>query len=217
MCAFKLSALFVGALLLSGCAAPIERWIVNTRIHQGDFALARGEGRDAELAYRLALRVAPNDERARAGFVQAAAELARQQFSKGNFDDALLTVDNGLAVNSQSAALAALKQTIDQAKLKQEIVVSNYPTFRVAGTEIQHAYKQLDAANALILRDLRRFGYTFDADNLTAAIKRSYELEIEVARDTNRLVTYRQLVSSGVPVLPSQSTTFGTASLLPLP
>ena len=45
--------------LLTGCAGSIERWIVNTRVHQGDVALERGNARDAELAYRLALRVDP--------------------------------------------------------------------------------------------------------------------------------------------------------------
>jgi hypothetical protein len=120
-------------------------------------------------------------------------------------------------VDPQSAPLAAAKATIDQAKLKREIVVSNYPTYRATGLEITHAYQQLDATNALLRRDLRRFAYTFDSDDLTSAIKRSYELELEVAKDTNRLIVYRQLVSSGAPEVPSESTTFGAASLLPLP
>jgi tetratricopeptide (TPR) repeat protein len=213
----KVSAIVCSAFLLAGCAGSIERWIVDTRVHQGDVALARGEARDAALAYRLALRVDPSDTQARTGFVQAAAELARREFSKGSFEDALATVDGGLAVDPQSATLAALKQTIDQAKLKREIVVSNYPTFRAGGVELQRAYQQLNATNALLLRDLKRFGYTFDAEDLTSAIKRSYELQLDVAKNTNRLILYRQLVSSGVPELPSQSTTFGAASLLPLP
>ncbi|MFZ0682735.1 MAG: tetratricopeptide repeat protein [Candidatus Cybelea sp.] len=214
---FRAVAALCGALVLGGCAGSIERWIVNTRVHQGDAALQQGSVRDAALSYRLALRVNPNDARARAGFVEAAAELARLELSKGDFDDALATVDGGLAVDPQSAPLAAAKATIDQAKLKREIVVSNYPTYRATGLEITRAYQQLDATNALLRRDLRRFAYTFDADDLTSAIKRSYELELEVAKDTNRLIVYRQLVSSGVPEVPSQSTTFGAASLLPLP
>jgi tetratricopeptide (TPR) repeat protein len=217
MFAFRFVAAFGGALILSGCAASIERWIVNTRVHQGDIGLQRGDVRDAELAYRLALRVDPSDPRARTGFVEAAAELARREFSKGSFDDALETVDGGLRVDPQSATLAALRGTIDQAKLKREIVVSNYPTYRTTGAEIQRAYQQLDSANALLLHDLRRFGYTFNTDDLTSAIKRSYELQLEVSKNTNRLILYRQLVSSGLPEVPSQSTSFGAASLLPLP
>ena len=57
------------------------------------------------------------------GFVEAAAELARIEYTKGSFDDALATVNGGLAVDPQSAALAALKATIEQAKLKREIVL----------------------------------------------------------------------------------------------
>jgi hypothetical protein len=179
--------------------------------------LDHGEARDAALAYRLALRVDPQDSAAQSGYVRAAAALAREEFAEGNFDDALATVDAGLAVGPQSAPLAALKATIESAKLKREIVVSNYPTYRTTGVELQHAYQQLDTANALLLRDLRRFVYTFDTDDLTSAIKRSYELQLEIAKNTNRLILYRQLVSSGVPEAPSQATTFGAASLLPLP
>jgi tetratricopeptide (TPR) repeat protein len=214
---FRAVAALCGVFALGGCAGSIERWIVNARVHQGDVALLQGSVRDAATSYRLALRVDPTDARARAGFVEAAADLARLEFSKGSFDDALATVDGGLAVDPQSASLAALKATIDQAKLKREIVVSNYPTYRATGLEIARAYQQFDATNALLRRDLRRFSYTFDTDDLTSAIKRSYELELEVAKDTNRLIVYRQLVLSGVPELPSQSTTFGAASLLPLP
>jgi len=213
----KLAAAVCGIVLLAGCAGSIERWIVNTRVHQGDVALVRGNAHDAALAYRLALRVDPRDPQARAGYVEAAAELARLQYSKGSFDDALATVDGGLAVDPQSASLAALKVTIDQAKLKREIVLSNYPTYHAAGLEIQHAYQQLNATNALLLRNLKRFVNTFDADELTAAIKRSYELQLDVSKDTNRLIVYRQLVTSGVPETSSQATTFGAASLLPLP
>jgi len=209
------AALCIGAL--SSCAGPIERWIVNTRVHQGAVALVRGDARDAALAYRLALRVDPRNPQARAGFVEAAAELARLEYGRGDFDDALATVDGGLAVDPQSAPLAALKATIDQAKLKREIVLTNYPTYRAAGLEIQRAYTQVNAINALLLRSLKRFGYTFDTDELTAAIKRSYELQLEIAKDTNRLIVYRQLVSSGAPEIPSEATTFGAASLLPLP
>jgi hypothetical protein len=194
---FRAVAALCAALVLGGCAGSIERWIVNTRVHQGDVALLQGSVRDAATSYRLGAARRP-ERRSRAGRIrQAAAELARLEFSKGDFDDALATVDGGLAVDPQSAPLAALKATIDQAKLKREIVVSNYPTYRATGLEIARAYQQLDATNALLRRDLRRFAYTFDTDDLTSAIKRSYELELEVAKDTNRLIVYRQLVSSG--------------------
>jgi tetratricopeptide (TPR) repeat protein len=206
-----------GVLLLSGCARSIERWIVNTRVHQGNVALIRGNAPDAALAFKLALRVDPKDPQARAGYVQAAAALARLEYTKGSFDDALATVDAGLAVDAESATLAALKTSIDQAKLQREIVISNYPTYRAAGLELQHSYAQLNLTNALVLHSLKRFGYTFDASDLVAAIKRSYQLQLELSKNTNRLLLYRQLVTSGVPETPTQTTTFGAASLLPLP
>lgn len=214
---YRFLAGLLAAASLNGCAGSIERWIVNTRVHQGAVALARGDARDAELAYRLALRVDPKDASARAGFVEAAAALAQIEYTKGGFDDALATVDEGLAVDAQSVRLAALKSTIDQAKLQREIVLSNYPTYRTAGLEIQRAYQQLNVSNALLLRHLKRFGYTFDTTELTTAIKRSYELQLELARNTNRLILYRQLVTSGEPEAPASSTSFGAGSLLPLP
>lgn len=211
-------ALILCVASLAGCAGRIERWIVDTRVHQGDVALVRGNAQDAALAYSLALRVDPRDALARAGYVQAAAELAGIQYTKGSFDDALATVDAGLKVDPQSAALAALKATVEQAKLQREIVITNYPTYRAAALEIQRAYSQLNVTNALLLRSLRRFGYTFNSNDLTTAIKRSYELQLEVAKNTNRLIVYRQLVTSGVPETPTGgTTTFGAASLLPLP
>lgn len=205
------------AALLGGCAGSIERWIVNTRVHQGEIAMARGNARDAELAYRLALRVDPKNAAARDGFVQAAAALAQLEYTKGTFDDALATVNEGLAVDPQSVRLAALKATVEQAKLQREIVLSNYPTYRTAGLEIQRAYQQLNVTDALLLRNLKRFGYTFDSNELTAAIKRSYELQLDIARLTNRLILYRQLVTSGTPEAPQTTTSLGAGSLLPLP
>lgn len=213
----RVIAAVCGVAILSGCAGSVERWIVNTRVHQGDVALARGDARDAELAYRLALRVNPRDPKARTGYVEASAALARIEYTKGSFDDALAVVDEGLSVEPQSVRLAALKATIDQAKLQREIVLSNYPTYRAAGAEIQHAYARLNVTNGLLLRNLKRFGYTFDSNELTAAIKRSYEMELEIARNTNRLILYRQLVTSGAPEAAGESTTFGAGSLLPLP
>lgn len=217
MLTYRTLVAILAVAALSGCAHSIERWIVNTRVHQGEIAISRGNARDAELSYRLALRVDPKDPAARAGFVEAAAALAQIEYTKGTFDDALTTVDEGLAVDPQSVRLAALKATVEQAKLQREIVLSNYPTYRTAGLELQRAYQQLNVTDASLLRNLRRFGYTFDTNQLTAAIKRSYELQLELARLTNRLILYRQLVSSGTPEAPQASTTFGAGSLLPLP
>jgi tetratricopeptide (TPR) repeat protein len=215
----KVRTALLAAMMLSftGCAGSIERWIVNTRVHQGDVALARGSVRDAELSYRLALKVDPKNARARAGYVLAAAGLAQAEYAKGSFDDALATIGEGQAVDPESVRLDALKTAIENAKLKREIVISNFPTYRTAGSAIAQAYTQLDATNKLLLKSLHRFNYTFDADDLTDAIKRSYELELDLAKNTNRLITYRQVVTSGVPQAPTAGAGGATTSLLPLP
>jgi tetratricopeptide (TPR) repeat protein len=209
--------LLLTLLSFTGCAGSIERWIVDTRVHQGDVALARGNVRDAELAYRLALKVDPKNQRAQAGYVLAAAGLAQAEYAKGSFDDALATIREGQAVDPESVRLDALKTEIENAKLKREIVISNFPTYRAAGSGIAQAYGQLDATNKLLLKSLRRFSYTFDSNDLTDAIKRSYELELDLAKNTNRLIAYRQVVNSGVPQAPSASGSGATTSLLPLP
>jgi tetratricopeptide (TPR) repeat protein len=204
------------AMLITGCAGPIERWIVDTRIHQGEVALARGNVKDAQLSYSLALKLDPTDNRARAGFVESSADLAQLQYSKGTFDDALETIASGLRYDPSSVRLAALHGQIEDAKLKREIVISNYPTYKEAGLQLQHAYQQLNMTNKTILANLKRFAYTYDTDDLTAAIKSSYDLELDVARNTNRLIAFRQVVSSGVPES-VHTTNLNASSLLPLP
>ncbi|HEY8320171.1 MAG TPA: hypothetical protein VIG46_00075 [Candidatus Baltobacteraceae bacterium] len=211
----SLAVLAFAALALSGCAGPVERWIVDTRVHQGDDALARGNVGDAELSYRLALKVDRNDERAREGFVSAAAALAQVQFEKGDFDAAAATLAEAAPYDAQSVRLIALHAAIENAKLKREIVIGNYPTYELAGRQLQKAYLELNDANKVILKDLKRFDYTYDTSDLTKAIKASYDLQQDVARNLNRLVAYRQLVESGTPAQ-GQSTTTG-GSLLPLP
>src|ERR1700760_2968847 len=123
----RMLAAVVASAVLSGCAGSIQHWIVNVRTHQGAQAMAVGNVRDAELSYRLALRVDPQDPRARAGYVRAAAAYAQSEYARGNFDDALATIEDGLKYDPQSVRLAALKRTLDEARLQREIVVSNYP------------------------------------------------------------------------------------------
>jgi tetratricopeptide (TPR) repeat protein len=213
----RLAAAALAALSLTGCASSVEGWIVSTRVHQGQVALERGNVRDAELSYQLALRVNPADSRARSGYIQAAGDLAQAEYAQGQFEDALATINNALKYDPSSVRLSALKAQIEQARLKRDIVISNYPTYREAGTQIQREYEQLSVANKAILASLKRFSYTYDTADLTSAIKRSYGLELDVAKNTNRLITYRQVVDSGIPESTHESTSSNAASLLPLP
>ena len=69
-----------------------------------------------------------------------------------------------------------------------------------------------------LLRSLKRFANTFDDADLVSAIKRSYELQLDMAKNANRLIAYRQLVTSGVPARRRrEAATSATTSLLPLP
>lgn len=210
-----LAIVLASGFALGGCAGSIENWIANTRVHQGDVALANYDAADALIAYGLALRVEPSNADARAGFVTASADQAQLQYSRGEFALALQTLGAALRLDPSSVRLQALKTEIEGARLKQEIVISNYPAYQHAGLLIRESYARLDEANLLILRALRRFQYTYDVADLSAAIRQSYQLQLEVQRDTSRLIAYRQLVQIGAPQSGTTPTTAG--SLLPLP
>jgi|SRR5579884_200757 len=213
-----LLCMLAAAAGLQGCAGTVESWIVNTRVNQGDVALQRGSLHEAETAYRLALRVNPYDARARAGFAEAAADIAEADFSKGDFDDASATLNEAQRYDPQNVRLQALRSQLEDARLKREIVISNYPTYEGAIQQIQSAYAALNEQNKAIQKNLKRFNYTYDTQNLTKAIQDSYELQLDVAKNTNRLITYRQLVESGTPgTAQTIQSTAPTGSLLPLP
>lgn len=210
----------VCALMLGveGCAGPVERWIVDTRVNQGAAAQDRGNLHESLLAYRLALRVAPSNPQARSGFSSVSIEIADNDYKHARFDDALATLNAAVEYDPGSVRVEALRSQIEQAKLKREIVISNYPTYSSAGAQIAKSYVSLEESNAAILHSLRRFNYSYDTSDLTKAIQQSYELNLEVAKNTNRLIAYRQLVESGVPeAAKGQQTLAPAASLLPLP
>lgn len=202
---------------LPGCASTLEHWIVNTRVNQGAVAFENGHLPEAETAYRLALRVNPQDPRARAGFSQVAAALADAEYRKGDFDDAAALLNEAQRYDPQSVRLQALRAQIQQARIDREIVSSNYPTYEGAGLQLQDAYGTLNVQTKAIVRHLKRFSYTYDTQDLTRAIQQSFVLQADVAKNTNRLIAYRQLVESGVPAAASAQTSAAAGSLLPLP
>jgi tetratricopeptide (TPR) repeat protein len=209
----------VGLVSTTGCAGTVEHWIVNTRVNQGDVALQNGSLHEAETAYRLALRVSPKDVRARQGFATVSAMIAEADYRRGDFDDAMSTINDAQKYDPQSVRLQALRSQIDDARLKREIVISNYPTYEAAGLQIQTAYSALNDQAKDILKSLKRFNYTYDTQDLTKAIQNSYELQLDVAKITNRLIAYRQLVESGVPASEKSAaaSTSAGGSILPLP
>ncbi|MBV9278268.1 MAG: tetratricopeptide repeat protein [Candidatus Eremiobacteraeota bacterium] len=205
--------------LLSACAGPIGQWIVDTRVHQGDAALAQGSLSEAQLAYRLALKIDPTDSRARTGFSTVAATIADNQYKAGRLDDALVTLTSAAKYDPQNVRLQELRSEVEAAKIKREIIVSNYPSFKETGSQITHSYLALKLMNQKVIASLNKFNYNFNVTELTNAIRQSYELNLEVARNTNRLIAYRQLLEQGVPgaATAAEAGSGRPTSLLPLP
>jgi len=203
-------------LATSGCATSVAQWIVQERNHQGDVSLVHGNYPDASVAYQLALKIDPNNTHARDGLTNVQIRLAQTFFAASKFDNAI----DALAVASHYSPgndrVQSLRSEIEQAEIKRDIVVSNYPSYKVTGASIRRGFTQLKTLNSEILLSLRRFDYTYDTADLSAAIRQSYLLNEEVARLTNRLQQYRQLVESGVPENASENLA-PPASLLPLP
>ena len=206
------------ALAASGCATSISDAIVTTRNHQGDLALANANYADAAVAYRLALQLSPHDEHARAGLAEVQLKLADQLYENSKFDEALAALAIAAKYDPQSVRLAALRSEIDDARIKREIVVSNFPAYRDTELAIRRSYAQLKMQSAAVVAALQRFDYTYDSAQLSKAIRASFELNQEVGRLSQRLINYRQLVESGSPVKATEMSTASSAtSLLPLP
>src|SRR6202171_329880 len=139
-------ALALGVVLAfaaSGCATDISDAIVTTRNHQGDLALANGNYADAAVAYRLSLQLSPHDEHARAGLAEVQLKLADQLYQNSKFDEALAALAVAAKYDPQRVRLAALRSEIDDARIKREIVVSNFPAYRDNEISIRKSYVQL--------------------------------------------------------------------------
>jgi tetratricopeptide (TPR) repeat protein len=202
---------------LPACAGDVARFIVETRNHQGDMALDNKNYPDAATAYRLALRVAPNDEHARAGLAAVQLRIAADQYTLSKFDDALASLAIAAKYDPESVRLAELRTEIEQARVKREIAQSNYPTYKETGLSLRRSYLQLKKESSAIVATLQRFDYTYDSAELAKAIRQSNELHAEIGHLTARLDNYRQLVEAGSPERADQAPLAPAASLLPLP
>ncbi len=203
-------------LATTGCASSIASWIVKERNHQGDVALVHGNYPDASVAYQLALKIDPANKHARDGLITVQIRLAQTFFAASKFDDAIDALAVAARYSPSDERVQSLRGEIEQAEIKRDIVVSNYPSYKVTGASIRRGYTQLKTLNKDILDSLHRFDYTYDTADLSAAIRQSYALNEEVVRQTARLQQYRQLVESGVPEHATE-TLAPPASLLPLP
>ncbi len=210
-------ALAALAPTLGGCSGGVSGFIVATRNHQGDLALESKNLPDAATAYRLALRLAPEDPHARAGFASVQLQIAAQDYTISKFDDALAALAIAAKYDPESVRLVELRTAVEQARVKREIVLSNYPTYGETGLALRKAYAQLKKQSNTIVTTLQRFDYTYDANELNKAIRESTEFGADVSKLTARLANYRQLVESGSPERNADAPLAPAASLLPLP
>jgi tetratricopeptide (TPR) repeat protein len=215
LCAFILASAVL-PIGTTGCASNVAQWIVQTRNHQGDVALSHKNFPDASVAYQLALKIDPANVHARDGLINVQVRLAQTFFAASKFEDAIDALAVAAKFSPTDDRVQSLRGQIEQSEIKRDIVVSNYPSYKITGTGIQRAYAQLKTQANEISLALKRFDYTYDTTDLAAAIRQSYALNEEVARLTSRLQQYRQLVESGVPEHAGESLA-PPASLLPLP
>ena len=215
---FLATLLACGMLTLatSGCATTVAQWIVRERNHQGDVALAHRNFPDASVAYQLALKIEPTNAHARDGLTLVQIRLAQTFFAASKFDAAIEALAVAARYTPDDDRVQSLRSEIEQAEIKRDIVVSNFPAYKVTGASIRRGYNQLKTLNNQISLSLQRFDYTYDTVDLSTAIRQSYALNEEVMRLTGRLQQYRQLVESGVPETAGENLA-PPASLLPLP
>jgi tetratricopeptide (TPR) repeat protein len=204
------------ALAASGGATSVAQWIVQTRNHQGDVALTHRNFPDASVAYQLALKIDPANRHARDGLTNVQIRLAQTYFVASRFDEAIDALAVASKYSPNDERVQSLRNAIEQAEIKRDIVLSNYPSYKVTGASIQRAYALLRTQAQEIATMLKRFDYTYDTADLSTAIRQSTVLSEDVARLTSRLIQYRQLVESGVAEQGEKSLA-PPASLLPLP
>lgn len=213
--AFALSCT-LAILTLSGCAGSVESWIVRTRDHQGDRALEARNLKDAALAYRLALEINPQDAHARTGAISVQLTLAEDAYRTGKLPEALNYLSVAAKISPNNPSVIDLQRQLSQARLKREIVISNYPAYKAAGQDLIRSYTGLKTLNESIITGLKRFQYSYDTIDITRAIENSYELGNEVTRNTARLTRFRQALETGTGETESDHLS-APSSLLPLP
>src|SRR5579863_743992 len=210
------AAIVLSGTLLAGCAGPLTRWMVDLRTSQGDSALARSSLVEAENEYQLALKLDPHDGVARAKLARVLVLQARADFDASALDQAAAEIAQARQDAPADAATQALSSQIEQANIRREIVLANYPLYESMGSSLTDSLKTLTASQKEIAKQMHSFNADFDTGHLTKAIVAAYDVEDEVHRVTQRLISYRALVSTGAPNAKAPAET-ETPNLLPVP
>src|SRR5580700_2055613 len=132
-----LAAALVFACAITGCSGgSVSRWLVDLRSSQGDSALASGNVAEALGEYDLALRLDPKNAHARAGLARALTLRARAEFTDSKLEEAAADIAKAHYYAPSDAVTQALAGQIEQATIRREVVVANYPLYGSMATSI---------------------------------------------------------------------------------
>jgi tetratricopeptide (TPR) repeat protein len=216
----RLAACALTALVAAGMAGcgggSVARWMVDLRSSQGDTALKAGNVAEALGEYDLALRLDPKNAHARAGLAKALTLRAQAEFTDSKLEEAATDIAKAHYYAPSDAVTQALAGQIEQALIRREVVVANYPLYGSMATSIADSLKTIVSTNAQIEKELKAFRADYDTNHLTKAIVESYDLEDEGHRVTLRITSYRALVQSGA-VNRQAAAAADAPSLLPIP
>lgn len=211
------AVIVAAAAMLTGCAGgSVARWMVDLRSSQGDAALKNGNVAEALGEYDLALRLDPKNAHARAGLAKALTLRAQAEFVDSKLEEAAADIAKAHYYAPSDSVTQALAGQIEQATIRREVVVANYPLYGSMATSIDDSLKTVVSTNAQIAKELKLFRADYDTNHLTKAIVESYDLEDEAHRVTLRLVSYRALVQSGA-VNRQAAAAADAPNLLPIP
>lgn len=211
------AALCASLLALCGCTGAFRNQLVELRNAQADAALQSQNIVEAEKEYTLALALAPNDEHARAGLAHSLYLHAKANLITGDIDEAYIEVQKALKYAPKDAAVLDLASAIDEAKIRRDIVVSNFPSFKTSGDAISALLKANAQGNKDIQLQLHDFHIDFDTGHLNKAIAQSIDLEEEQHRVTQRLLAYKGQIEAGAPGQTRAQPQVETPGLLPIP
>lgn len=211
------TALFVLALSLCGCTGAFRNQLVALRNAQADAALQSQNVVEAEKEYSLALSLAPNDEHARAGLARSLYLHAKANLVTGDIDEAYIEVQKALKYAPKDAAVLDLATAIDEAKIRRDIVVSNFPSYKTSSDAISAMLKANGQSNKDIQLQIHDFHIDYDAAHLNKAIAQSFDLEEEQHRVTQRLIAYKGQLEGGAPGQTRAQPQVEMPGLLPIP
>ncbi|MBV8171531.1 MAG: hypothetical protein JO219_06350 [Candidatus Eremiobacteraeota bacterium] len=209
--------LAASTIALCGCSSLLKERLVDLRNAQADAALQDDKIVEAEKEYGLALALAPNDEHARAGFAHAAYLHAKSAVDAGDIDTAQIEIQKSLKYAPKDAAALDLSVVIDQARIRRDVVVANFPAYRASSDVIRDLLKANEVANKNIQQQIHLFNADYDVSHLRKATALSTDLEAEDHRVTQRLIALRGEIEAVAPGESRPAPAEEVPGLLPIP